>query len=484
LNNPIEYLIHWAKKSPEKIAIQNSASHFQYDQLLDRICRIAAKLKTLGIKPQQTVVLSMNEDHFRWIFSLALFHVGAIIIGARRFSPLQSKYETSYDWVITDTDIAEIPKEELILIDREWLASVKEFEQDMDFYHYQATDVICIFGTSGTTGTSKNVRWGTSHLEGRAKSEKLNTGSGKKLTLMNSTSNLGFYVGFSALMEGETLFTQGSDEEVIELIQQHPIRTLHGSPAQIASLIDTLKKREDLTLKGRVDRVITAGSVLSLSLLNNIQQLLDAKIYSDYGSTETGFACSNHITTAADLNSIGSPVSGVQIEIVDDNDSVISNGSLGKIRIKTPYMVQSYLNNDKETKTFFKDGWFYPGDYAFINDQGQISLAGRGAEVINLGGVKINQFLIDLFFFKYPGVKDAAVFTYQNAIGLDELAAAIVSDEPLNIDVLKEKLIEELGTGSCPKRFFRALNIPKNPNGKVAREQLAIEILQVENKSH
>ena len=99
-------------------------------------------------------------------------------------------------------------------------------------------------------------------------------------------------------------------------------------------------------------------------------------------------------------------------------------------------MVHDYLNNKQETDMFFKDGWFYPGDYGSINGKGEVVIAGRWTEVINLGGVKINQFLLDLFFLKYPNVKDAAVFSHQNEIGLDELIVAIVSDEPLNIDTL------------------------------------------------
>jgi acyl-coenzyme A synthetase/AMP-(fatty) acid ligase len=316
-------------------------------------------------------------------------------------------------------------------------------------------------------------------LEDRAKSEEFNTGIGKKLTLMNSTSNLGFYIGFSAFVFGETLFTNVSNNEVIELIQKFGIKTIHGSPAQVASLLESIVEHGHNDLLGKIDKVITAGSVISLSLLTNIQKYLGSTIYSDFGSTETGFACKNLIRSASDLNLIGSTVPGVLVQIVDDSSQEVSSAEVGKVRIKTPYMVSGYLNNDKDTDVFFKDGWFYPGDYGYINDNKQIALVGRGNEIINMGGVKVNQFLIDMFFLKYPGVRDAAVFTYQNSTGLDELVAAIVSDEPLNIDALKEKLISELGSSSCPKRFFRALNIPRNPNGKVSREQLAHEILNI-----
>ena len=479
MKNPIEYLIYWADKSPEKIAIQNTVSQFRYDELLDRVCKIAGKLKSLGIRPQQSVVLSMAEDHFRWIFSLALLHVGATLIGRQSFNSLNTKDKIDYNWIVSDKEMPEIPHNELIIINREFLSEIKNLQPDMDFYHYQANDPICIFGTSGTTGISKNVCWNLSHLEGRAKSEKFNTGTDKKITLMNSTSNLGFYVGFSTLTNGETLFTQGSNEEVIELIQNFGLKTLHGSPAQIASLLDTFIKQGKNDLTGKIEKVITAGSVISLSLLTNIQTYLSAKIYSDFGSTETGFACQNLVASAADLSSIGSPAPNVVIEIVDDNDSKVSDSEVGRLRIKTPYMVTNYLDNEKDSAIFFNDGWFYPGDYGFINDKRKISLVGRGNEIINIGGVKVNQFLIDMFLLKYPGVKDAAVFTYQNSIGLDELVAAIVSDEPLNIDELKKKLIVELGSSSCPKRFFRALNVPRNPNGKVSREQLAHEILNL-----
>ena len=159
MKNPIEYLIYWADKSPEKIAIQNTVSQFRYDELLDRVCKIAGKLKSLGIRPQQSVVLSMAEDHFRWIFSLALLHVGATLIGRQSFNSLNTKDKIDYNWIVSDKEMPEIPHNELIIINREFLSEIKNLQPDMDFYHYQANDPICIFGTSGTTGISKNVCW-------------------------------------------------------------------------------------------------------------------------------------------------------------------------------------------------------------------------------------------------------------------------------------------------------------------------------------
>jgi len=479
VKNPISYLAYWAKIHPEKAAIQNTVSRFSYCDLFDRVCRISAKLKARGVKPQQKVVLSMCEDHFRWIFSLALLHAGVTLISYESFNPSDYKDDESYEWIVSDKTIAIGEDENLILIDHAWLLSVKDSLLDLNFYEYTDNDLIAIFTTSGSTGQAKKVAWHLNHLELRAKSEIFNTGASGKITTMSSAGNLGFYVGFSCFVFGETLFTQASNEEIIELVIKNDIKTIHGSPAQISSLIKTLIEKSPNDLMGRIDKIITAGSIASKSLLENIHKYFGASLFSDYGSTETGFACRSLVTSFADLNVIGIPAPEVLIQAVDDKGNELSFDEIGKVRIKTPYMVNSYLNNKQESDIFFSDGWFYPGDLGSINRQGELTINGRWSEVINLGGVKINKFLLDLFFLKYPGVRDAAVFTHENEIGLDELIVAIVSDEKLDIDTLIEKLIKEHGSAFCPKRFFRAHQIPRNTNGKVMREELAKGIINM-----
>jgi acyl-coenzyme A synthetase/AMP-(fatty) acid ligase len=480
VKNPVEYLIYWGNISPERIAIQNSVSHFSYATLLDRVCRIASRLKSLGVRPQQKIVLSMAEDHFRWIFSLALLHIGVKLVSYRAFNPSNAKHDSDSDWIITDKAILGLFQAESVLIDREWLSQVKDFESDQDCYHYKDDDLVCFFHTSGTTGLEKTVAWKLSHMLRRSQSELFNTGLGNKITLMDSTCNLGFYVGFSALMFGETLFTHGSNQDLIELIDKKLVKIVHGSPAQIAYLLETLVEQDRNDLVGRLDAVIAAGSVIPASLLKNIQKYLTSKVYSDYGSTETGFVCSNSITSPDDLARVGYLAPGVEVQIVDRFDSQILNEEVGVIRIKTPYMVTSYFGLDEETARFFKDGWFYPGDSGYLNNQRQLSIVGRTADIINMGGVKVNPFIIEMVILKYAGVKDAAVFTYPNKVGHDELAAAVVSDQMLDFAPLKEALIKEHGSTFCPKRFFMAQKIPRNSNGKVSRHQLASDLLKLE----
>jgi long-chain acyl-CoA synthetase len=477
MKNPIEPIIHWATISPENVAIQNTVSQFKYSELLDRIYRIAGEFKRLGIKPQQTVLLAMNEEHFRWIFSLALLHVGAKLIGRTDLADIDTLSSLHFDWAISDKESPNTPKDKLITIDRPWLANVRNMPLDLDYYHYQPSDIICFFQTSGTTGVKKNVAWNIQHLELRAKHEKYNTGENRKITLMPSTSNLGFYIGFSSFIFGQTLFTQGSNDEVIELIGNFGLEVIHGSVAQIASFTKTVVEKNDPNFFGKLKQIITAGSVIPLLVLDNIKQNLTKNVYSDYGSTETGFACRNSILNAEDIDSIGCPVPEVIVEIVDEFDNQLSENQEGKVRIKTPYMVNSYFENPNDTKIFFKDGWFYSGDKGYFNQANKLVITGRNSEVINLGGVKINYFLLDMFFLKYPGIKDAAVFTYVNATGVEELAVAIVSDNQIDIPILQQKLIREFGsTSSSPSRFFRANSIPRNPNGKVMRSELSEDL--------
>ena len=132
MKNPISYLAYWAKIHPEKAAIQNTVSRFCYRDLFDRVCRISAKLKAQGVKPQQKVLLSMSEDHFRWIFSLALLHSGVTLISHVSFKPSDSMDDKNYEWIVSDKSMDIGEDKNLILIDYIWLSSVKDTLLDLD----------------------------------------------------------------------------------------------------------------------------------------------------------------------------------------------------------------------------------------------------------------------------------------------------------------------------------------------------------------
>ena len=205
-----------------------------------------------------------------------------------------------------------------------------------------------------------------------------------------------------------------------------------------------------------------------------------------YGSSEAGMACINFIKTENfDEDCVGFPLPGNQIEIVDEKDSILSNENEGLIRAKTPYMASGYYNNEKETKKFFKDGWFYSGDTGYLTKNGELVLTGRSDERINLNGVKVNPSKIDRIMESYPDIKEAACFPLTKKDGSMVACVALVVNFEIdltklivkpkfNFNEFKKFLLDHL-TESAIKQtiFIKVAKIYRNDNGKILRSKLS-----------
>ncbi|NBR13875.1 MAG: hypothetical protein EBU01_04735 [Crocinitomicaceae bacterium] len=122
----------------------------------------------------------------------------------------------------------------------------------------------------------------------------------------------------------------------------------------------------------------------------------------------------------------------IELQIVDDKDNVLPAMSVGHLRYRRSDMATFYYNNLADTLQYFKDGYFYPGDLGFIDNEGRLVLEGRNTDVINLGGVKVNPDRIEVIALSQVGIRDCATFGHINDSGVEELCIAIVIDSEFN----------------------------------------------------
>ena len=135
-------------------------------------------------------------------------------------------------------------------------------------------------------------------------------------------------------------------------------------------------------------------------------------------------------------------------------------------------MATSYYKNLAATAEFFKDGYFYPGDLAYIDEAGKLVLDGRVNEVINLGGVKINPESIEKIALAQLGVLDCATFASVDASGIEQLSMAVVVDGDFNLELFTKAM--EAKSPNKPKSYVQVAEIPRNDNGKILRQKLCL----------
>ena len=135
-------------------------------------------------------------------------------------------------------------------------------------------------------------------------------------------------------------------------------------------------------------------------------------------------------------------------------------------------MATEYVGQPEASAGVFRDGWFYPGDYGYVTQEGLLVVAGRLETRLNVGGDKINSESVEEVLTAFPGVNDAAVVTVPNVLGIEDVYALIQADGVLDNELLRAHCQAKLGDSFVPVRFIVVERIPRSESGKIQRGEL------------
>ena len=124
---------------------------------------------------------------------------------------------------------------------------------------------------------------------------------------------------------------------------------------------------------------------------------------------------------------LAGPCDDVVLEVVDESGQSVKTGEVGEVRYKTPLLVTGYIGDDDATRTFFRNGWFYPGDTGYLDSTKQLFISGRVNDLLNIGGTKLNAAAVDGVIQSTVGVADGACFTEPGPQGIDQLSIVVVA---------------------------------------------------------
>ena len=158
------------------------------------------------------------------------------------------------------------------------------------------------------------------------------------------------------------------------------------------------------------------------------------------------------------------------LTLKDESGNILMKGEIGEIVVKGETVFSGYENSLEDNKTAFIDGWFRTGDMGYLDDEGYLFLTGRKKELINKGGEKISPEEIDTMMQSHPGVREAMVFSVQDPVLGEDIAAMIVREEEnLTENDLRIYLLDRLTPSKLPSRIYFVDAIPKNAAGKPLR---------------
>jgi acyl-CoA synthetase (AMP-forming)/AMP-acid ligase II len=202
--------------------------------------------------------------------------------------------------------------------------------------------------------------------------------------------------------------------------------------------------------------------------------------------TISGLGKSHHIGDGsgahlARLGSCGTPRTGVEVRIVDDNGRDLAAGETGEVVTRSDCVMSGYWNNSQASAHALRDGWLWTGDVGLLDERGYLTLRDRSKDMIISGGSNIYPREIEEVLLRHPGVLECSVVGRPHPDWGEEAIAFVVARpgamlEPHELDAL---CLDNIARFKRPKVYRFVESLPKNNYGKVLktvlREQLAKE---------
>jgi malonyl-CoA/methylmalonyl-CoA synthetase len=245
-----------------------------------------------------------------------------------------------------------------------------------------------------------------------------------------------------------------------------------GVPTMYVRLLETPKQvaRE---IGERMRLFVSGSAPLPAAVLEEFHRLFGHVILERYGMTETLMNLSNPYEGERRAGSVGIPLPGVAVRLVDGERRDVEEGEEGEVLLKGPNVFGAYWRRIEATRAAFADGWFKTGDVARRSADGYYTLCGRRSDLIISGGFNIYPREIEEFLAEQPEVAEAAVVGEPDRVRGEVAVAYVVWREGAgNEAALEARCREKLASFKCPRRFVRMAQLPRNALGKVQKHLL------------
>ena len=342
-------------------------------------------------------------------------------------------------------------------------------------------DLACIGYTSGTTGTPKGAMLThgnlTANLDQMNQVPALAEVESDVVLLVLPLFHiyaLNVILGLT-MRAGATAVLHERFDPVASLdaVEKHDVTILFGAPPMFVAWLSVpgLEQR-DLS---SVRLAVSGAAPLAAQVMQDFERRTGITIWEGYGLTETApGVCSNAMGQVAKPGSIGKPLPGVEVRLVDEDGDDVEDGDPGEIVVKGPNVFAGYWRQDAATKEAMRDGWFHTGDVAYQDDEGYLFIVDRKKDLIIVSGFNVYPREVEETLYRHPKIADAAVVGIEHPYTGEAVKAIVVlkpGEQASEGDIL-EFCSRSLARFKCPQVVEFADEIPHNITGKVLRHRL------------
>ncbi len=271
-------------------------------------------------------------------------------------------------------------------------------------------------------------------------------------------------------------------EQVLRRVEEGAYSVFMAVPTIYVKLIKALEDLPEAQRAavcaafGRMRLMVSGSAALPVTVHQRWEELTGQRLLERYGMTEIGMALSNPLVGERRSGSVGLPMPGVSIRLVDEaGKEIASEDAPGEIQVRGPAVFLEYWNNpDATAASFTADGWFRTGDVA-IRERGYYRIMGRqSVDIIKSGGYKLSALEIEGVLLEHPQIAECAVLGIPDQTWGEVVSAVVVVREHGVLDEpgLRAWCEKQMSTYKQPRRFLFVPGLPRNAMGKVVKPGL------------
>lgn len=482
-------------------------THYPYAQIFELVEGLAANMQHTGIRKGTKVALIM-QNRFEYILTyFALFELGALPV------PISTRWKgKEIENVLYDSEAQYIICDEKVdgnttgVFVSDYL---KQRPEQIKYVFYFGTgiygdkgisfsklmeghekimepleevypdDMSIISYTSGTTGKPKGVVLRQNDcVRISLYSTRLFDDNVKPFSIAPLYSAQGFLSMFMNLTvsKGFKMISSHSPNDILREISKGDVTVIHTQPTMWTLLLNC--RAINFTDFSNLSKVVVSGSLCSRELAKQIEQRMGCRVINIYGLIEATSAVT--MTREDDpeeirFGTVGRPIPGVQIKIVDEKRNEVRHGDIGELAVRGFCMKEYYKNPDKTKAVLDEEGWLYTGDLARYYDDENISIVGRCKDMIIRGGFNVYPSDIEECIFELPQVQDVAVIGRNHELFGEEIIAYIVvkPGEKLEERDVRSWVFRNIANYKNPDKIVFISEMPIILSGKIDKKMLS-----------
>jgi malonyl-CoA/methylmalonyl-CoA synthetase len=473
---------------------QPSRPPLTFADVLALSARAASVLSSLGVEPGDRVAVQVEKSSEALILYLGTIRVGAV------FLPLNTAYTMAeLDYFLNDAVprvfVCDPARKDALLPGAaasgiayvETLAAdgsgtfadkLKSGAADFDDMPREENDLAAILYTSGTTGRSKGAMLTHGNLASNAAALTDYWRFSHDDVLLHAlpiyhTHGLFVAVNVMLFCGGKILFLPRFDaDQILDLMPR--ASAMMGVPTFYTRLLRHKGLSRESTAHMRL--FISGSAPLLAETHREWVERTGHAILERYGMTETNMTTSNPYDGARIAGTVGFPLPGVSVRIVDlETGEQLGPDKIGVIEVKGPNVFKGYWRNREKTAAEFRpDGYFITGDVGKIDAQGYVHIVGRAKDVIITGGLNVYPKEVEAEIDALPGVSESAVIGVPHEDFGEGIVAVVVPAPGVKLDeaAISAALEGRLAKFKQPKRVIFVEDLPRNAMGKVQKNVL------------